>query len=346
MCGLEKLKALHQQVLPFVLRREKGQVLSELPPKNISVIPCPMSRDQAALYYGANTTNCDNDNDENKKSKVEEEVRKAIENLLSNKTNDSNNSSSASSRAAAGTPFLGKDVLQKLLYLRLVCTHPTLVLQNNNQGLEEESDKYLKLDCSGKLAVLNDLMRHAGIYGDEICAADNDHSSLYIEDPTSTEETSKVSNSEDILDVNIDDSLVSDDDDDDEFDNDDYKSQRHRKREGTNSTVRKCLIFAQYIRSLDIVEKYLFQPLMPSLRYLRLDSQVPPSKREEMVNKFNQDKSIKAMLLTTRVGGLGLNLTGNGCCDTVIFLELDWNPQVDLQAMDRAHRIGQQRVST
>lgn len=47
------------------------------------------------------------------------------------------------------------------------------------------------------------------------------------------------------------------------------------------------------------------------------------------------------MLLTTNVGGLGLNLTG---ADTVIFMEHDWNPQKDLQAMDRAHRIGQKRV--
>jgi len=59
------------------------------------------------------------------------------------------------------------------------------------------------------------------------------------------------------------------------------------------------------------------------------------------VERFNSDDSIKALLLTTRVGGLGLNLTG---ADTVIFLEHDWNPHVDLQAMDRAHRIGQTKT--
>ncbi|KER29605.1 hypothetical protein T265_13336, partial [Opisthorchis viverrini] len=56
---------------------------------------------------------------------------------------------------------------------------------------------------------------------------------------------------------------------------------------------------------------------------------------------FNQDPSIDIMLLTTAVGGLGLNLTG---ADTVIFVEHDWNPSKDLQAMDRAHRIGQKRT--
>lgn len=57
--------------------------------------------------------------------------------------------------------------------------------------------------------------------------------------------------------------------------------------------------------------------------------------------RFNNDPSIDILLLTTHVGGLGLNLTG---ADTVIFVEHDWNPMKDLQAMDRAHRIGQKKV--
>ena len=81
---------------------------------------------------------------------------------------------------------------------------------------------------------------------------------------------------------------------------------------------------------------------MPSLRYLRLDGKVVPEERTKIVDQFNDDESIKVMLLTTRVGGLGLNLTG---ADTVVFLEHDWNPFSDLQAMDRVHRIGQTKVS-
>jgi TATA-binding protein-associated factor len=56
---------------------------------------------------------------------------------------------------------------------------------------------------------------------------------------------------------------------------------------------------------------------------------------------FNADPSIEVMLLTTHVGGLGLTLTG---ADTIVFLDHDWNPMRDLQAMDRAHRIGQTRT--
>lgn len=61
------------------------------------------------------------------------------------------------------------------------------------------------------------------------------------------------------------------------------------------------------------------------------------------VCRFNNDPSIDVLLLTTHVGGLGLNLTG---ADTVVFVEHDWNPMRDLQAMDRAHRIGQVRHLT
>lgn len=80
---------------------------------------------------------------------------------------------------------------------------------------------------------------------------------------------------------------------------------------------------------------------MPTVTYRRLDGTIPQDKRHEIVKSFNADPSIDVLLLTTHVGGLGLNLTG---ADTVIFFEHDWNPMKDLQAMDRAHRIGQKRV--
>jgi len=74
---------------------------------------------------------------------------------------------------------------------------------------------------------------------------------------------------------------------------------------------------------------------------MRLDGSTPANKRHALVQRFNGDPSIDVLLLTTHVGGLGLTLTG---ADTVIFVEHDWNPSRDLQAMDRAHRMGQKRV--
>jgi TATA-binding protein-associated factor len=103
----------------------------------------------------------------------------------------------------------------------------------------------------------------------------------------------------------------------------------------------RMLIFAQQKRSLDIVESILLKRAFPTVAHLRLDGDVAPLDRQAMVHRFNRDPSIPIMLLTTKVGGLGLNLTG---ADTVVFLEHDWNPMADLQAMDRAHRLGQKRV--
>ena len=80
---------------------------------------------------------------------------------------------------------------------------------------------------------------------------------------------------------------------------------------------------------------------MPQVTYLRLDGTVSSDRRHSIVQSFNADPSIDILLLTTSVGGLGLTLTG---ADTVIFVEHDWNPMKDLQAMDRAHRLGQKKV--
>jgi TATA-binding protein-associated factor len=103
----------------------------------------------------------------------------------------------------------------------------------------------------------------------------------------------------------------------------------------------RCLIFCQMKRMLDIIERDLFKRHMPSVTYMRLDGGTEANKRHAIVQTFNSDPSIDCLLLTTHVGGLGLTLTG---ADTVIFVEHDWNPMKDVQAMDRAHRIGQKKV--
>lgn len=103
----------------------------------------------------------------------------------------------------------------------------------------------------------------------------------------------------------------------------------------------RALIFCQMKQMVDIIENDLFKQYMPSVTYMRLDGGTDPNKRHAIVQTFNSDPSIDCLLLTTHVGGLGLTLTG---ADTVIFVEHDWNPMKDLQAMDRAHRIGQKKV--
>ncbi len=86
----------------------------------------------------------------------------------------------------------------------------------------------------------------------------------------------------------------------------------------------KVLIFTQFLHTLDLIEDYL---LMNRYTYERLDGDTRGDSRQDRVDRFNSG-SLFAFLLSTRAGGLGLNLTG---ADTVIIFDSDWNPQNDIQ---------------
>ncbi|CEH18287.1 chromatin remodelling complex atpase chain isw1 [Ceraceosorus bombacis] len=98
----------------------------------------------------------------------------------------------------------------------------------------------------------------------------------------------------------------------------------------------RVLIFSQMSRVLDILEDYC---LFREYKYCRIDGQSAHEDRISAIDEYNKEGSEKfVFLLTTRAGGLGINLT---TADIVVLFDSDWNPQADLQAMDRAHRIGQ-----
>ncbi|EMC99309.1 hypothetical protein BAUCODRAFT_31627 [Baudoinia panamericana UAMH 10762] len=100
----------------------------------------------------------------------------------------------------------------------------------------------------------------------------------------------------------------------------------------------RSLIFTQMSLTLNILESFLN---LLGLPYLRLDGSTSPERRMLYSSEFNRpDSKYACMILSSRAGGVGLNLTG---ASTVIFYDLDWNPQMDRQCMDRAHRIGQVR---
>ncbi|TFY81203.1 hypothetical protein EWM64_g2811 [Hericium alpestre] len=102
------------------------------------------------------------------------------------------------------------------------------------------------------------------------------------------------------------------------------------------STDHRVLIFFQMTKVMDIMEDFL---KMMGWKYLRLDGGTKTEERASYVARFNaKDSDIKVFILSTRAGGLGLNLQ---TADTVIIFDSDWNPHADLQAQDRAHRIGQ-----
>lgn len=100
----------------------------------------------------------------------------------------------------------------------------------------------------------------------------------------------------------------------------------------------RVLIFSQMTRLLDILEDYL---MFRGYLYCRIDGNTGGEERDASIDAFNKPGSEKfVFLLSTRAGGLGINLA---TADVVILYDSDWNPQVDLQAQDRAHRIGQKK---
>lgn len=102
------------------------------------------------------------------------------------------------------------------------------------------------------------------------------------------------------------------------------------------STGHRVLIFFQMTAIMDIMEDFL---RFRGIKYLRLDGSTKPDDRSVLLREFNKpDSEYDVFILSTRAGGLGLNLQS---ADTVIIYDSDWNPHQDLQAQDRAHRIGQ-----
>jgi DNA excision repair protein ERCC-6 len=123
----------------------------------------------------------------------------------------------------------------------------------------------------------------------------------------------------------------------------------NRAKSGKMGTVRelltawrklghKTLLFAQHRIMLDILEKDIKS--MEGINYRRMDGTTPIATRQTMVDEFNNNPDAHVFLLTTKVGGLGINLTG---ANRVIIYDPDWNPSTDIQARERAWRLGQKR---
>ncbi|RYP82022.1 hypothetical protein DL770_005705 [Monosporascus sp. CRB-9-2] len=100
----------------------------------------------------------------------------------------------------------------------------------------------------------------------------------------------------------------------------------------------KVLIFSQFKTQLDILHDYCAE--LRKWNVCRIDGSVAQDDRRQQIKDFNEDPDFKIFLLSTRAGGQGINLAS---ADTVILFDSDWNPQQDLQAQDRCHRIGQTR---
>ncbi|KAK3334036.1 SNF2 family N-terminal domain-containing protein [Cercophora scortea] len=103
----------------------------------------------------------------------------------------------------------------------------------------------------------------------------------------------------------------------------------------------KTLLFCQGTQMLDIMEAFIRR--QDNLSFIRMDGKTPVQQRQTLVDQFNNDPQLDVFLLTTKVGGLGVNLTG---ANRVIIFDPDWNPSTDVQARERAWRLGQKKEVT
>ena len=103
----------------------------------------------------------------------------------------------------------------------------------------------------------------------------------------------------------------------------------------------KCLVFCHHTMLLDIVEEYIKLKFGDKTDfYIRLDGTTPIDTRQKLVEQFQTSSSTLIFLLSTKAAGQGLNLTA---ASTVIMMDIDYNPQIERQAEDRVHRLGQSK---
>ena len=121
-----------------------------------------------------------------------------------------------------------------------------------------------------------------------------------------------------------------------------FENYESHNNNNNNTTIyeNKVLIFTQFKQMIYLISTFL-KKKFPSIFTIQLTSDVKPKERSNIVLKFNNDPTINIMILTTSIGGLGLNLTA---ANIVIMYDHNWNPSKDMQAIDRAHRLGQKKT--
>ena len=269
--GEAALAKLHRQVLPFCLRRTKEDVLHELPPKLIEDRLCELHPVQRCLYNafarspgGASVAeavrgvdgsgDCGDDGHGGTNSRVGD----------GGKGTDGN--------AGGCSGGVASHVFTALQYLRRVCNHPLLTLNQSHPlyqecvALAKPSGGLTALAIAPKLVALRQILTECGI-GSE---------------GGSSEGGGEVEGGGG-----------------GGGDGDDGAGGAGGGSDAL--AAHRALIFSQSGAMLDLVEAHLFEAYMPSVSYLRLDGSVPPAQRYQLATRFNSDPSIDVMLLTTRV---------------------------------------------
>ncbi|OQR88485.1 ATP-dependent helicase [Thraustotheca clavata] len=295
---------------PFILRRMKKYVLMQMVPKTEETHILTLADDQQDIYNGLVAAAVAKK--ENDKAKVATRKTQAEE------LHGKNNREVRTLSNIATNIFDGQNDTAIFTQLRKAANHPILLRHHFNSASKMKvlSKHLYKLGAFGNQCTLSMVEKEIETYSDfdlhELCVQYSDVSP----------ELRALQLSEDVL----------------------LNSAKLKFLQTLLPNLKqddhRVLIFSQWTKLLDLIEV-----LMDHLgyRYLRLDGSTNVADRQAMIDEFNDDPSIFAFLLSTRAGGLGINLTA---ADTVILHDLDFNPTIDAQACDRCHRIGQTKPVT
>ncbi|OCF58061.1 hypothetical protein L486_04089 [Kwoniella mangroviensis CBS 10435] len=289
---------------PFVLRRRKALVLN-LPPKIESVEHCEMTKVQAKLY---------NETMNRSRKVLQELTDDALENeaALVEETEQKPNAKKATKakpKKGQITPAASSSNI--LMDLRKAASHPLLFRRlYTDAKVKKLAKECLNTPsyCDSNLDyVIEDLEFMSDYEISNFCSSSiEDELRKYALEPELFLEGGKIAALQKII--------------------------EKCKKEG-----KRMLLFSQFVMILDILEKALEHL---GVKYTRLDGQTKTDERQGLVDEFNDDPEITVFLLSTKAGGVGINLTA---ASVVVIYDQDFNPHNDRQAADRAYRIGQEK---
>ncbi|PWY81225.1 swi2/snf2-like protein [Aspergillus eucalypticola CBS 122712] len=325
------VSTMHSILKPFLLRRVKTDVETSLPKKREYILYAPLTAEQKDLYReilnGTGRQYLEEKATERLMAKSgrpsrSQSLKRSADTSEASSPNKSLKSSRSSTPASAALPTSrrrGKVSSYKELSDREFNSR----LRRLEQGLEEDLDiaeqpseteqeeqERAKTIRLAKKEIAQKKMQNPIMQARLACNSPHNFYWPWMDDPTSIDETLVTASGKMLLLDRLVPCLL---------------KKGH-----------KILIFSQFKTQLDILQDWATQ--LRSWNCCRIDGAVSQEDRRAQIKAFNTDKNYKLFLLSTRAGGQGINLMA---ADTVILFDSDWNPQQDLQAQDRAHRIGQ-----
>ncbi|KAL4880854.1 SNF2 family helicase/ATPase PasG, partial [Aspergillus karnatakaensis] len=324
------VSTMHSILKPFLLRRVKTDVETALPKKREYILYAPLTPEQKDLYReilnGTGRQYLEEKATERLMAKNESlrsgsRKRSASNSGVStpNKSLRSSRDSTPASRTSSArrrrAPQTYKDITDREFNSKLRRLEQGIEEDLDIESIDESEQEEIERVNTIKLAkreIAQKKMQNPVMQARLACNSPHNFYWPWVSDPTSIDETLVTASGKMLLLDRLVPSLL---------------KRGH-----------KILIFSQFKTQLDILQEWATS--LRSWNCCRIDGAISQVDRQAQIKAFNTDKNYKIFLLSTRAGGQGINLVA---ADTVILFDSDWNPQQDLQAQDRAHRIGQTR---